>query len=122
MENKITASVAYTDMIVLAEAAGREDLVDFCNTKIAQLAAKNEKTRERNAQKRAEGDALQATVLSILTEEPQTKDDICAAIGDETITPAKVVARMNHLIEAGKAVKETCKNSEGKKVVCYRLA
>lgn len=123
MENtKLTAMQAYADLKALAETANRTDLVEFCDTKTAQLVAKNEKTRERAAQKRAEGDELQAKILALLTDELQTKDDICAAINDPEVSPAKVVNRMNHLIEAGSAVKETCKNDEGKKVVCYKLA
>ena len=122
MEKTLTSAVAYADLAALAATAGRDDLVEFCNTKIAQNAAKNEKAKERAAVKRAEGDALQNKIYDLLTADLQTKDDLCAALGDEEITPAKVVSRMNHLIEAGKAVKETCKTEEGKKVVCYRLA
>lgn len=121
-EIKVNNAMRFEALKELAEAAGRTDLAEFCEAQIASIAAKNEKNKARAAEKRRIGDELQAQVLSLLSDTPQTKDDLCAAIGDPDVTPSKIVSKMRNLIEAGQAVKALAKNEEGKKVTVYTLA
>lgn len=118
-EIKVTNAMRFESLKALAEAAGDADLVAFCDAQLASIAAKAEKAKIRAEEKRKAGDELQATILSLLTDEPQTKDDICAAINDPEITPAKVVARMKNLVKFGQAEKAMAKTEEGKKVTVY---
>lgn len=112
---------------VLAEVDGVQisdtDAINFVDTYIAQLEAKNEKAKERAAAKRAEGDALKERVLGFVTDELQTADAIFAAMGDDDgeLTIAKIRARLTQLVKAGSIVKEEIKVEKGKKMA-YKLA
>ena len=99
----------------------KEDVLALCAKEIAALDHKNEMAKKRAAEKRAQGDALRATIEGLLTDEPKTVNDIVAELGDESITPAKVIARMTQLVKAEKANKETVK-ADGRKLVAYTLA
>ena len=61
-------------------------LVDFVDSQIEQIQAKAEKSKERAAAKKAEGDELRKTVQSLLTDEYQSIDDIFTQIDDEDVT------------------------------------
>ena len=118
-EKKITQAEIYAQIKEIVGAAGREDLVEFCDTKLGQIADKAEKAKVKAAEKKAESDGLTDAILATLTGELQTPDAIADAIeGFEDVTRAKVIARMKGLIEAGKAVKE--QNADKK--MCYKLA
>lgn len=117
-----TRAMNYADLAALAETAGRTDLVEFCNHQIELLDAKKEKAKIKADEKKKAGDELQARILDLLTDEPQSKDDLCAAIGDPEITPAKVVARMNNLVKFGFATRDVAKTEDGKKVTVYTVA
>lgn len=104
-----------------------EQLVEFSSREIAQLDAKLEKAKERAAMKRAEGDELMATVLSALTPEPQTIADIVTQIGDDEISSAKVIYRLNQLVKNGQAAKSTVtipgsEGSKSRQLATYSLA
>lgn len=94
-----------------------EDMVDYIDTTLAQLDKKSEKAAERAAAKKAEGDALRATVLGLVTAEPQTADEITAAIADEDVTKAKVVSRLTQLVKSGQVKKEETKIGDARKMV-----
>ena len=79
-----------------------------------------EKAKERAA-KKAEGDDLRARVEAVLTDSPQTVNDILAALDDETLTPAKVVARLTQLRKFEKVTKEEVR-VDGRSLVAYKLA
>lgn len=100
------------------EVEGKEDVLEMIEKEKAALDRKNAKAKERAAEKRAEGDALRNVIEGMLTDEPMTVNDIIAEINDDTLTPAKVVARMTQLVKAEKAVKETVK-IEGRKLIGY---
>ncbi len=118
-EKKITQAEIFADIREIVGAAGRDDLVEFCDTKILQLENKAIKAKEKAAEKKVESDGLTDAILATLTGELQTPDAIADAIeGFEDVTRAKVIARMKGLIEAGKAVKE--QNADKK--MCYKLA
>lgn len=99
----------------------RQEMLEWCDKEIAALNAKNEKAKERAAEKRAEGDALRAKVAAVITNEPKTVNDILAELGDETLTPAKVVARTKQLVAEGKVTRNYIK-ADGRKLTAYVLA
>ena len=99
----------------------REEMLEWCGKEIAALDAKNEKAKERAAEKRAAGDELQARIYALMGEEPMTINDIVAALGDEDLTPARVVARMKNLVKAEEVAKTAVK-VEGRKLVGYTRA
>lgn len=100
------------------------DIIDFCNASLKQIKAKAEKAKERSAEKKAEGDALRAEILSHITDTFQTADELVAAVaaaeGFEEVTKAKVIARLTQLCKAGEVVKEQKKIGE-RKLMCYAL-
>ena len=98
-----------------------EDVTAFVETTLAQIAAKAEKNKERAAAKRQAGDELRAQVLSFVTEEWKTRDEITANLEDEDVTPAKVGARLTQLVADGSVVKEKQK-IDGKDKMVYALA
>ena len=108
-------NVTVEDVVVTAE-----DVQDYIATTLEQIDKKNAKAKERNAQKKAEGDALRAIVAGALTDTPQTIAEIINAIGDdvEDLTPAKVVARLTQLVKADEAYRVEVKDGS-RKVKAY---
>lgn len=96
----------------------KDEILEFVQTEIEALDRKAEKAKATSAKKRAEGDSLRDTIEGILGEDPKTVGEILDELGDDTLTSAKVVARMTQLVKAGKATKETVK-VEGRKLVGY---
>lgn len=94
-------------------------LIDFCEHEIELLDNKAKAAAERAAAKRAEGDALRAQIVDLLTDEPKTKEEITEAIGDEDVTCPMVVARLNQAIKANLAQKTSMEGKNGKKVTGY---
>lgn len=101
-------------------AVTNEDIVAYCDTTLAQLAAKADKAKDKAAEKRAEGDALRAKVEAVLTNEFQNADEITAKVDEADITRQKVIARLTALVNAGVAEKDVVKVEKTKKTV-YRL-
>ena len=106
-------SVVVDDVTVTAE-----DVKAYIDTTLAQLAAKNEKAKERAAEKRAEGDALRAKIAGVLTEEYKTIAQIIDELDVEDLTPAKVVSRLGQLVRNGEAHKTEIKEGD-RKVKAY---
>ncbi|MCC8068780.1 MAG: hypothetical protein LIO71_03320 [Ruminococcus sp.] len=124
MADKMTKRDWFGEIRTIVEGSDYEDVagaLEFIDHQVELLDAKAVKAAERAAAKKADGDELRQTVLGILTEEAQTADDITAAIGDETITKAKVVARLTQLVKAGAATKEQVKTDDGRRVMEYKL-
>ena len=99
----------------------RNEMLEWCDKEIAALNAKNEKAKERAAEKRAAGDELRAKVLGVMNDEPITIDGILTALGDESLTPAKITARTRQLVAAGEITKTMVK-VDGRKLTAYALA
>lgn len=106
-ENKITKAMVL-DMILEA-CADNEDIVAYCENEKALLENKKVKARERQDKKRAEGDELQAAVASVLTAEPQTRDEIFAQIEGDDLTVGKIQSKLNNLVKFNQASKTTVK-------------
>ena len=114
MANKITEREIYNSII--NGTADQTVLVEFANKKLAQLDKRNASAARRAQAKRAEGNEIIERVFSVVSAEPMTREAITAALGDETLTTAKIGARLNQLVKAGRVSKETAKiqNAEGK--------
>ena len=129
---KVTKRERYESIKALVEAVGAVEGIDtdgivaFCDKYIAALATRAEKAKERAAEKRAEGDELQAAVLAALTDELASRQEVTDRIEGEDVTVAKVGYRLTALVKAGVAVKEDLvvegDDGKSKKVAGYRLA
>ena len=129
---KVTKRERYESIKALVEAVGAVEGIDtdgivaFCDKEIATLDTRAEKAKERAAEKRAEGDELQAAVLAALTDEPASRQEITDRIEGEAVTLAKVGYRLTALVKQGLAVKEeiavTGEDGKTKKAAAYRLA
>ena len=120
---KITEREMYTMISELLE--GNEDVVAFCEKKIAALDKKAENAKAKAAEKKAAGDELRARVEEVLTDEWQTIAEVVAALDDEEVTASKVTYRLNALVDLGVAVKDETKiPSDGKTrvVKVFKLA
>lgn len=127
MQKKITEAMVLNtvkEVIGSVELTGEvtvEDVIAYCDKKMAQAAAKAEKAKEKRAEKAAANDELIAKVEAALTDEFQTGQEITDAIDFPEITKAKVVNRLGKLVESGVAIKEQVK-TEGGKAMAYKLA
>lgn len=129
---KVTKRERYESIKALVEAVGAVEGIDtdgivaFCDKEIATLDTRAEKAKERAAEKRAEGDELQAAVLAALTDELASRQEITDRIEGEDVTLAKVGYRLTALVKQGLAVKEeiavTGEDGKSKKAAAYRLA
>lgn len=128
---KVTKRERYESIKALVETVGAVEGIDtdgivaFCDKEIATLDTRAEKAKERAAEKRAEGDELQAAVLAALTDELASRQEITDRIEGEDVTLAKVGYRLTALVKQGLAVKEeiavTGEDGKSKKVAAYRL-
>ncbi len=108
--------------VLMAElVAENTELVEFCNDQIAKLDAKALKAREKAAERKAQGDELYAAVVSVLTSEPQTAEQVLEQIEGDELTVAKIRARLSQAVKNGAANKESVK-IEGKAKMCYTVA
>ena len=120
---KITEREMYTMISELLK--GNDDVVAFCEKKIAALDKKAENAKVKAAEKKAAGDELRARVEEVLTDEWQTIAEVVAALDDEEVTASKVTYRLNALVDLGVAVKDETKiPSDGKTrvVKVFKLA
>lgn len=122
-EIKRTTAVKLTEWIEMY--GDNAEFVEYAENELAKLDKKNAKARERAAEKRAIGDELQGTVLSVISADPQTRDDILAAVveitGDEELTVGKIQSKLNNIVEAGQASKCKVKTEDGKTKTAYTL-
>lgn len=113
-EIKLTQKVAYADLKVLAEQSGRNDLMEFCDKKIAQLEKK-----ASTAKVDEEKEAFQDLIRDVLVEngKPIKCGDVLA---DERIasfvwkdgkktSSQRVTSHLKQLILANDVVKSTVK-------------
>lgn len=114
-------TMTFEDVIVGDAIVTDADIKDFIEKSIAQIDARNEKAKERQAQKKAEGDELRARVKAVLGTEPMKVAEIVAAINDPEVTSAKIVSRLTQLVNAGDVVKEDVK-VDGRSLKVYTIA
>lgn len=96
----------------------KDEAIEFIDKQLESIATKAAKAKEKAEKAKAEGDELRAAVEAVLTEVPQTIDDIVAQIEGEDITKAKVTARLTALVKAEIAKKEAVK-VDSRKVMAY---
>ena len=93
-------------------------VVEFFENEIATLDKRAQKTKERAAQKRAEGDELTDAIRSAMsTEDFEPIADIAARIEGEDVTVSKITYRLGQLVKNGEAEKTQVEiaGSEGQK-------
>ena len=106
---------------VAADKEGAADILTMVAKERAALDRKNAKAKERAAEKRAAGDELRMAVKGVLGSEPMTIGEIIEALGDESLTPAKITARTRQLVATGEVEKSIVK-CDGRKLTAYTLA
>lgn len=124
-EKKLTKKELYgmaKEIVENSNAEGKDILIEFIDRQVEILENKAVKSKERAAEKRAAGDELRGNIKSVLTNEYQTADEITSLIGDETVTKAKVIARLSQLVKLGEAEKTDVKTEDNRTVKAYRLA
>lgn len=103
--------------------ADNAELVEFIDAEIARIDNRNEKAKEKRAEKAVAGDALRDAVKTVIVNAtaPITAEEVAAALVNEfeDVTKAKVTYRATQLIKAGKIFKVTVKTEDGRKVVAY---
>ena len=123
-EAKVTKMEKYEVIRTIIEGSGHEDedmLLEFIDGEMKILENRAAKAKERQANRKAEGDELRTQVLGFITDEYQNADQITAQFENEDITIAKVRARLNQLVELGDVEKDYIKDGS-RKVMGYRLA
>lgn len=112
---------------ILNDVPDSDDLVEFCKHQIEMLDKRAAKARKTAAAKREAADPMMEATLAALTNEPQTIEDVVAAMNSEDCTIAKVRYRLTQLEKDGQVVKTevTIPGGEGqraRKVKAYALA
>lgn len=90
---------------------------DFLDKEIEQLEKRKVAAKDRAEKKKAESDALTDEIYALLTDEPQTVEDLLAAFEDETVTRNKITSRLGKLVKAGLADKDIAKIDGNRKMV-----
>lgn len=98
------------------------EIVEFCNSRIAQLEARSAKIKEKKA---ANNELTEIVYNTLSTEEYSSIADIVAAIDDPDVTVAKVTYRLSQLSRAGRVEKEKIaipagEDGKSRKVMGYR--
>ena len=108
--------------LIKETCADNETIVTYCDNELALIAKKAVKAKERAAAKKVEGDELRDAIESLLTNEPQTAEDLLAQIEDEDgeLTKAKITSRVSQLVRLGRASKVEV-SVDGKKRMHYTL-
>lgn len=125
-EKKITKRDNFEAIVDVLMNAGREDLAEVITHEIELLDSKAAKAKANAAKKKAESDVLTEAIYSVLTDELTTINDITnKVVSDEEVTVGRVQARLNKLVDAGRAYKEqitvTAEGSKSRKLMAYRL-
>lgn len=109
--------------IIKEGMADNAEVVAYCDNEFVLLENKKIKAKERADAKRAEGDELQAVIKSVLTDVPQTRDEILAHFenADGELTVGKIQAKLNNLVKFEQASKTEVKTEDGKKRTAYTV-
>lgn len=125
-EKKFTKKEVLGFIADLAKGTENEVAIsEYVEKELTTMANRAKKDEERRLQKRAEGDAFQAEVLSIITPDYQTIDDVLAAYRakfGKSVNQQAVVAKIRNLVDTDQVIKEKVKTPEGGARMAYRLA
>jgi len=123
MKNTLTERDIYTAM--LNGTLDAEVAKEFAEKKIAQLDKRNASAAKRAAAKREAGSEITEAVYAVLGNEPMTRTQVVSAMGTD-LSVAKIGARLNQLVSAGRVQKETIKvageDGKAKSAVAYFVA
>lgn len=113
---KVTKKDMFNEVIALAEAAGRQDVVEFAEREIKLLAKRNSADSKAKAKKAEENAALGEQMVEFLAgaEAPQTTLNIATAVG---VSTQKASPILKALEADGRVVKST-----EKRKVFYTIA
>jgi len=103
MENKMTQRDYFNEIIALAKANDRPDLVTFAEGRIAVLDSKVAKRKP--AKDKEENIALVERIREVLTSEGQTATEILGALNDTSLSNQKVSAMLKQMTADGIVVK-----------------
>lgn len=103
MENKMTQRDYFNEIIALAKANDRPDLVTFAEGRIAVLD--NKVAKRKPAKDKEENIALVERIREVLTTEGQTVTEVLAALNDTTLSNQKVSAMLKQMAADGIVVK-----------------
>ena len=119
-EKKMTKRDYFVEIQEVLTNAGENDLADVIAHEIELLDNKAAKNKERAAARKIAGDELRDTISSVLTDDPQTADEILEQIDGEDVTKSKIIARLTQLVKLGEASKEEVKSENGKRMAYKR--
>lgn len=98
------------------------EVIEAIEAEISSLTKRAASAKARREKKAAEGDALRARVFELVSEEPKTAADIWEELDDESVTKAKVTARLTQLKKAGEIETVKVKVEGAGKKSAYVLA
>lgn len=107
-EIKMTKTEKFAKVLAIVNATETEEtamLAEFIQGEIDALARKAGKAKERAEARKSEVDELGEAVMQILTDEPQTCEQITEQLANEEYTVAKVRSRLSKLVNLGMATK-----------------
>lgn len=103
--NKITKKDRYTEMIVLFNGMGRNDLAEFCEHEIELLTKKNSGKSKISAAEQTARDAIASAAIAILenSDEPLPCADIVKAMPNDVAcnSTQKLTPILAKLVENG---------------------
>lgn len=85
----------------IANGTITETEIQFAQTALEKLDAANAKQREKAAEKAKENEPLVASILAVLTNDPQTAADIGEKVG---VTTAKASGQLRKLVAAERVI------------------
>ena len=115
-DTKITKKDMFNEVIALAEAADRQDIVDFANHEIELLNKRNSADSKAKAKKAAENAVIADKIVEFLAgaENAQTTLEVATAVG---VSTQKATPILTSLVNGGRVAKTT-----EKRKVFYSLA
>lgn len=103
----------------LMDGVYAEDIINYCDKTLEQMARKAEKAKERRSQKAIEGDELKEQIFELVSETPQTRDEINEALGLEEVSVHKCGSRLSQLVKEGRILKDKRKIEKAEKTVYF---
>ena len=107
MEKKMTQKEMFNEIIKFAQAGNRQDIVEFCQSRIAVLDKKSENRTQTKTQK--ENVELAKIILEVLkgsnpmtVTEIQSKNEVLGSLSNQ-----KVSAILRNMVKEGTVTKDT---------------
>lgn len=119
MDKKITKRTMFENIKAALANATTGDYpkeIEFLDKQIALIDSRNEREKERRAEKQAEGDEFGKAVVAVINEVPKTVDVILGELIERfpEATRSQVVYRANQAVKNGAAYKVKVKIDKGR--------